>query len=63
MKKMLLALFSESSGVSMMRVMSLLSLVIAAVLALKGMDSSVSIFVYAAFSGKAVQKFLEMKNK
>lgn len=53
------SLFSENSDVSMMRLMSLISLIIGAYLALKGHDNSVSIFVYAAFGGKAVQKYIE----
>lgn len=57
------SLFSEKSDVSMMRVMSLLSLIIGAYLAITGKDVSVSTFVYAAFGGKAVQKFIESKDK
>lgn len=56
------SLLSSSSDVSMMRVMSLLSLLIAGVLAFKGMDTSVSVFVYAAFGGKFAQKYLETSN-
>lgn len=57
--KYIKALFSEKSDISMMRVLSLISLAIGATLALKGMDTSVSIFVYSAFAGKAVQKYFE----
>ena len=56
-------MFSESSDVSMMRVMSLMSLIIGAYLALTGHDTSVSVFVYAAFGGKAVQKYIEAKKE
>jgi Na+(H+)/acetate symporter ActP len=62
MKNLLLTLFSEKSEVSMMRVMSIISLIIAGVLAFKGMNESVSTFVYAAFGGKAVQKLIEVKD-
>lgn len=57
--KLLKSLFSEKSDVSMMRVMSLISLAIGAGLAFMGKDTSVSIFVYSAFAGKAVQKYFE----
>lgn len=56
------SLFSEKSDISMMRVMSLISLFIGAYLAIKGHDVSVGVFVYAAFSGKAVQKYIETKD-
>jgi hypothetical protein len=55
------SLFSSKSDVSMMRVMSLLSLLIGAYLAIKGKDTSVAVFIYAAFGGKAAQKFVEAK--
>jgi len=55
------ALFSESSDVSMMRLLSLISLLVGAYLALKGHDTSVPTFVYAAFGGKAVQKYIESR--
>lgn len=45
----------------MMRVMSFMSLIIAAYLAVKGQDASISTFIYAAFTGKAVQKYIETK--
>lgn len=54
-------LFSQNSEVSMMRVLSFISLIIGGYLALKGQDTSVSVFVYAAFGGKAVQKYIESK--
>lgn len=63
MKKLFVALFSEDSDISIMRVMSIISLLIAGILAFKGLDTSVSTFVYAAFAGKAVQKYLEVKNQ
>jgi hypothetical protein len=61
MKKFLLAMFSENSTVSMMRVMCLTALLIAGYLALKGQNESVAIFVTAAFGGKAAQKYIELK--
>jgi len=54
-------IFSEDSDISIMRVMSVISLLIGGYLALKGQDASVSTFVYAAFAGKAVQKYIETK--
>lgn len=62
MKKLFSIMFSEDSDISIMRIMSIISLAIAAILALKGMNDSVPTFVYAAFGGKAVQKFIEMSN-
>lgn len=53
------ALFAENGSVSMMRVLSLLSLLIGGYLAIIGKDVSVSIFVLAAFTGKVAQKALE----
>lgn len=61
MINMLKSLFSENSDISMMRLMSLMSLLIGAYLAVKGHDISVGVFVYAAFGGKAVQKYIESK--
>lgn len=58
--KVLKALFSENSDVSMMRVLSLISLLIGAYLALEGHDTSVAVFVLAAFGGKAAQKAIEV---
>lgn len=52
-------LFSENGDVSMMRFLSLISLLIGAYLALSGHDTSVSVFVYAAFGGKLLQKAVE----
>lgn len=60
MKKLFDKLFSEDSDISIMRIMSVISLIIASVLAFKGMNESVPTFVYAAFGGKAVQKYLEV---
>ena len=57
------SLFSEDSPISMMRLISFISLIIGAYLALHGKDTSVGIFVYAAFSGKAIQKIIETKQK
>lgn len=55
------ALFSESSDISMMRLLSLISLLLGGYLALTGHDTSVSVFVVSAFSGKAIQKAIETK--
>jgi len=55
-------LFSESSDMSMMRLLSLISLLVGAYLALKGHDTSVPTFVYAAFGGKVFQKYIETKS-
>lgn len=64
MKKLFYALFSEDSEISIMRVMAVLSLLIGAGLALKGVDSAlVSIFVVSAFGGKVFQKFAEIKEE
>lgn len=60
MKKLLKELFSESSDISLMRVMALTSLIIGGYLALKGENTSVAIFVTAAFGGKAAQKYVEL---
>lgn len=57
------SIFSEDSDISVMRIMSIMSLIIAGYLAVKGQDASVSIFVYAAFAGKAVQKYIETNPK
>jgi len=57
--KFVKSLFSEHSEVSMMRVLSLISLAVAAVLAFIGKDTSVSVFVIMAFGGKASQKYIE----
>ena len=55
-------LFSEESDISIMRIMAVISLLVGAGLALAGKDASViSIFVYAAFGGKAVQRLFESK--
>jgi 5-bromo-4-chloroindolyl phosphate hydrolysis protein len=58
----LYVLFSEKSSISIMRIMSMIALVFGGVLALIGRDASiVSIFVYAAFAGKATQRYFESK--
>lgn len=57
--KFLKALFSEESDISIMRIMSVISLLAAIYLAIKGSNESVPTFVYAAFGGKAVQRFIE----
>lgn len=53
------SLFSDSGDVSMMRVLSLLSLLIAGYLAISGHDTSVTVFVTSAFGGKVFQKVIE----
>ena len=60
--KFITAMFSEKGDVSMMRVLSFMSLCIAAYLAISGKDASVSVFVVAAFGGKVSQKFIEARN-
>lgn len=55
------SLFSEESGISMMRVMAFMSLVMAGYLAFIGKNDCVDIFVIAAFGGKAGQKLIETK--
>jgi hypothetical protein len=54
------ALFAEDGSISMMRVLSLVSLLIGGYLAVIGHDTSVSLFVVSAFSGKAIQKAIEL---
>jgi len=61
MKQFIKDLFSENSSVSMMRLMALISLLIGGYLAIKGKDTSVVIFVTAAFGGKVIQKQIETK--
>jgi hypothetical protein len=56
-------LFSDSGDVSMLRVMSLLSLLAGIGLAFLNHDQSVLIFVSAAFGGKCTQKYLELTAK
>ena len=72
MSKFLLALFSSSSEVSTMRVMSVFALVVAAVISIigiyRGIDLSelatlAGVLVGAAFGGKAMQKFAEVKSE
>lgn len=59
--KLIQACFSSSSDVSCMRVMSFISLLIGGYLAVTGHDTSVGVFVMAAFGGKVAQKFAETK--
>lgn len=61
--KFIKELFSESGSVSMMRVMSLISLLMGCYLASVGKDTSVSIFLSAAFLGKAGQKYFELSKQ
>lgn len=54
--------FSENSDISVMRIMSVLSLIAGIALAIIGKPADVvSIFVYAAFAGKAAQRYFESK--
>ena len=62
MKSFLKNLFSEKSDISAMRVMAVISLLIGGYLAVIGKDTSVSIFVLAAFGGKFAQKAVEKSN-
>lgn len=68
-KKILIALFSESSEISAMRFMSILALIIAGYLAIYGIQNKsdlstlsilCSVFVGAAFTGKVMQKKVEV---
>ena len=73
MKNLLNQLLSESGSISCMRVMSLLSLCVGAFIAIYAeiaeinqLNSAlpvVSVFVGAAFGGKAWQKYSEVSNK
>jgi hypothetical protein len=65
-------MFSSKNEVSSMRVMAMLSLVVAAVIGvygvvigrdLGGLAQLCGVFVGAAFMGKATQKFAEQKTK
>ncbi len=57
-------IFSEDSNISVMRIMSVMSLLAGVVLACVGKSSDiVSIFVYAAFAGKAAQRLIESKEE
>lgn len=57
-------IFSEKSDISVMRIMSVFSLLLGACLALAGRDASiVSIFVFSAFTGKAAQRYIETKDQ
>jgi Na+(H+)/acetate symporter ActP len=58
--KLLKALFSEDSSISMVRFMALLSLLIGGYLAIVGKDADVAIFVGAAFGAKITQKYIEV---
>jgi hypothetical protein len=69
MKKWLSQLFSESGGVSMMRVMSILCCIAAIAISFVGLNKMpvdysgisllVSVFLSAAFGGKVMQKRIE----
>lgn len=56
------SMFSDKGDVSMMRVLSLISLLIGGYLAVTGKDTSVTVFVLAAFGGKVLQKQTEVKS-
>ena len=55
-------LFAESSDVSMVRFMALISLLIGGYLAVIGKDTSVAIFVGSAFASKIIQKHIELSS-
>lgn len=60
--KLIDKLFSENSSISIMRIMAIMSLIAGIVLAIIGKPSDiVCIFVYAAFGGKAIQRYFESK--
>lgn len=70
LKRLYISLFSENSEISIMRVMSIMSLVFAATISIVGLYQDknltdlailVGVFVGSAFGGKAVQKFAEVK--
>jgi hypothetical protein len=62
MKHFLMAMFGESGSVSMVRVMSLITCLVALVIALRGGDNAlVGILIGTAFGGKVAQKFAEPK--
>lgn len=70
MKQLLLSLFSDSSGLSMMRLLSLICVLTACIIAIygiiKGHDLNAvamlcGAFLAAGISGKVVQKFGEKK--
>lgn len=65
-----MSMFSESSDISSMRVLSFLSLVMGGIIATVGMYKQVElsglsmltgVFVGSAFGGKVMQKFAEVK--
>ena len=60
LKKWLISLFSQDSTTSMMRLMSLTSLVFGMILAYHGMVGY-EVFVLSAFGGKLAQKVAELK--
>ena len=51
----------ENGGTSCMRIMAFIALFAAIGLAFTGHDTSVTIFITAAFGGKFSQKWLEIK--
>lgn len=61
--KIIKELFGESSDISIMRLMSFISLMVGAILAISGHDTSVEVFVFAAFGGKALQRFAESREQ
>ncbi len=61
MRRLLKSLFSDSGDISMMRVLSLISLIVGSYLAIVGHDTSVGIFITAAFAGKTAQKIIEKR--
>jgi len=71
MRQFIVNLFSESNSVSMMRFMSLISLLMGCIIAIYGISKNpvdysgisllVSVFITAAFGGKIAQKMQETK--
>lgn len=62
MKDILIKIFSENSDISVMRIMSVLSLIAGIILAAIGKPAEiVNIFIYSAFVGKAAQRYFESK--
>ena len=62
MKQILKELFGETGDLSMMRLMCFIAVCAAVGLAFMGKDSSVVVFLTAAFGGKTAQKYVENKD-
>lgn len=70
--KILLAILSEKSDVSSMRLMSILALLLAGYIAVRGLETRsdlsglsmlCGVFLGAAFGGKVIQKHVEVTGK